>query len=65
MEKLEKQPCPLCRQNKLTLSEEEYNIPHFGKTYLFSMTCDLWPFIIPRRTRLLLSVAPEVKIISL
>jgi len=40
MEKLEKQPCPLCKQNKLTLSEEEYNIPHFGKTYLFSMTCE-------------------------
>ncbi|MBD3354568.1 ZPR1 zinc finger domain-containing protein [Candidatus Woesearchaeota archaeon] len=39
MEKLEKQPCPICRKNTLTLMEDEKEIPYFGKVYLFSMTC--------------------------
>ena len=39
MEKLEKQPCPFCHQNALMLTEEEKEIPYFGKCYLFSMTC--------------------------
>ncbi|MFH1210330.1 MAG: ZPR1 zinc finger domain-containing protein [archaeon] len=39
MDKLENQPCPVCHKKSLTLSEEEMDIPYFGKTYLFSMTC--------------------------
>ena len=36
---LEKQPCPLCHQKTLTLTEEETAVPYFGKVCLFSMTC--------------------------
>ncbi|MDP2907258.1 MAG: ZPR1 zinc finger domain-containing protein [Nanoarchaeota archaeon] len=39
MEKLEKQPCPVCRKNTLTLNQEETDIPYFGKTFIFSMSC--------------------------
>lgn len=39
MEKLENQQCPFCRKKTLTLTEDEIDIPHFGKTYLFSMSC--------------------------
>jgi len=39
MGKLEKQPCPMCRQKTLTLIEEEREVPYFGNVYLFSMTC--------------------------
>ena len=39
MDKLENQPCPFCSEKKLTLSEEEINIPPFGKVFLFSMFC--------------------------
>ena len=39
MDKLEKQPCPMCKTKNLTLTEEEKEIPYFGKCYLFSMTC--------------------------
>ncbi|MDP2907391.1 MAG: ZPR1 zinc finger domain-containing protein [Nanoarchaeota archaeon] len=39
MEKLEKQPCPACNKNTLTLSQEETDIPYFGKTFIFSMVC--------------------------
>ncbi|MEM4282636.1 MAG: ZPR1 zinc finger domain-containing protein [Candidatus Woesearchaeota archaeon] len=31
--------CPLCGKKSLTLTEVELDIPFFGKTYLFSMTC--------------------------
>lgn len=37
---LKNQQCPICRENKLTLREEEIDVPHFGQTYIFSMTCD-------------------------
>ena len=40
MEQLKNQPCPLCHTNKLTLSEQDYNIPNFGKCYLMTMTCE-------------------------
>ncbi len=40
MDKLKNQPCPICRKNTLTLTEEEVDVPHFGKTYLFSMICE-------------------------
>ncbi len=39
MGKLENQQCPFCKENALTLMEEEMDIPYFGKTFLFSMTC--------------------------
>jgi zinc finger protein len=40
MESLKNQPCPLCHQNKLTLTEEDYKIPYFGKCYLMLMKCE-------------------------
>lgn len=39
MDKLDKQPCPFCSQNTLTLTEDETEIPYFGKAFLFSMDC--------------------------
>ncbi|MEM4244692.1 MAG: ZPR1 zinc finger domain-containing protein [Candidatus Nanoarchaeia archaeon] len=39
MEKLENQPCPICHKKTLSLTEDEMDIPYFGKTYLFSMNC--------------------------
>lgn len=39
METLENQPCPICKENKLTLTEIEKEVPYFGKVYLYSMTC--------------------------
>lgn len=33
------QPCPLCHQKTLTLTEEDVEVPFFGKIALFSMTC--------------------------
>src|SRR3989338_6673233 len=38
-ETLEGQPCPMCKQKTLTLMEEDIEVPHFGKTALFSMSC--------------------------
>ena len=34
------QSCPLCHKNTLILTEEETEVPYFGKVFLFSMTCD-------------------------
>ena len=39
MDELKNQPCPMCMQNKLTLIEDETEVPYFGKLLLFSMTC--------------------------
>jgi zinc finger protein len=39
MEKLENQPCPMCRQKTVTLMEDEKEVPYFGKVYIFSMSC--------------------------
>ncbi len=33
------QPCPMCGQNALTLTERDDNIPYFGDVLIFSMTC--------------------------
>ena len=33
------QPCPICMQKTLTLTEAEREVPYFGKVYLFSMNC--------------------------
>jgi len=35
----EHQPCPLCNEKTLILTEREMEVPYFGKVYLFSMTC--------------------------
>lgn len=39
MEKLENQMCPLCGEKKLTLSEDEVEVPYFNKMFIMSMTC--------------------------
>jgi zinc finger protein len=36
---LKEQECPICHKNTLELSEAEIEIPFFGKTYMFSMSC--------------------------
>jgi len=36
---IKKQECPMCHEKTLTLIEDEKDIPYFGKTYIFSMTC--------------------------
>ena len=33
------QLCPLCREKTLEMTEEETEVPYFGKVFLFSMTC--------------------------
>jgi len=38
-ETIEKQLCPMCKTNNMTMMEEEIEIPFFGKTFVFSMTC--------------------------
>ena len=35
----EHQPCPVCHEKSLVLTEREMEIPYFGNVYLFSMTC--------------------------
>ncbi|MBU0614617.1 MAG: ZPR1 zinc finger domain-containing protein [Nanoarchaeota archaeon] len=39
IDKLEGQKCPMCMKDTLTLLEEETEVPYFGKTFIFSMTC--------------------------
>jgi len=39
MEELKNQKCPVCHTDNLTLSQDEKDIPHFGKSLLFSMSC--------------------------
>jgi len=39
MEKLENQPCPLCKKKTLTLIEDKKEIPYFGNAFIFSMSC--------------------------
>ena len=36
---LENQICPICKEKTLVLTEQESEVPFFGKVYLFSMTC--------------------------
>ncbi len=40
LEELDSQPCPLCHQKTLILTESETEVPYFGKVYLYSMTCN-------------------------
>jgi len=39
IEELKGQPCPMCKQKTLDLTQQEIEIPYFGKTLIFSMTC--------------------------
>jgi len=39
MPEIKKQPCPICRKKGLSLSEDEIEVPHFGKVFVFSMNC--------------------------
>ena len=38
-EDIDKQQCPICKEKELVLTERIIEVPHFGKTSLFSMTC--------------------------
>ena len=40
MSELKGQKCPVCGESKLTLTEEDYEVPHFGKCFLMSMVCE-------------------------
>lgn len=39
MSELTNQPCALCGESKLTLREEEVEIPFFGRVFVLSMDC--------------------------
>ena len=36
---MENQHCPICGNETLTMIEKEFDIPHFGKTSIFSLFC--------------------------
>lgn len=40
MDKLEKQKCPVCLKDTLTLTEDNIEMPYFGKVFIFSMKCE-------------------------
>ena len=44
IEKLEKQKCPMCKKNTLTLMQREEEIPYFGRVLIFSMNCNSCKF---------------------
>jgi len=39
VDKLQGQQCPVCHKKTLILTEEQTEVPYFGKLFLFSMTC--------------------------
>ncbi|HII14899.1 MAG TPA: ZPR1 zinc finger domain-containing protein [Nanoarchaeota archaeon] len=39
MDKIDGEKCPMCGEKKLTLIEDEQDIPYFGKTFIYSMQC--------------------------
>jgi zinc finger protein len=39
VEKLDGQACPVCSKETLTLTEQQIEVPYFGKLYVFSMLC--------------------------
>ena len=43
-ETIKGETCPTCFKKKLSLTEEEMDIPFFGKTFLFSMDCEACGF---------------------
>lgn len=44
MNEIKGQPCHLCGKKSLTLREEEVDVPHFGRVFIFSMQCDACGF---------------------
>ncbi|MBU1112026.1 MAG: ZPR1 zinc finger domain-containing protein [Nanoarchaeota archaeon] len=40
MNEIKGQECHLCGKKTLTLREEEVDVPHFGRVFIFSMQCD-------------------------
>ena len=38
-DQLDHQPCPICHEKSMLLTEEEREIPYFGRVFLFGMTC--------------------------
>tara|TARA_Y100000310_G_C20378319_1_gene666839 strand:- start:91 stop:606 length:516 start_codon:yes stop_codon:yes gene_type:complete len=40
MSEIKKQECPVCKEKALTLTEQNYDIPHFGKCFLMVMNCE-------------------------
>lgn len=40
MSEIKGQPCHVCGEKKLTLKEDEVDVPHFGRLFIFSMQCD-------------------------
>lgn len=39
MNLIKNQKCPMCHKNTLALTEDEKEIPYFGKVFIFSMNC--------------------------
>ena len=39
MHELKEQPCPMCKDKTLTLTEETLEVPYFGKVHVYSMRC--------------------------
>jgi len=39
MDELKGQACPICQKKTLTLTEDEQEVPYFGKLAVFSMIC--------------------------
>ena len=39
MPEIKNQPCPICNKKGLCLREDEIEVPHFGKVFVFSMSC--------------------------
>lgn len=39
MERIEGELCPFCNNKTLTLSEDDTDVPFFGRCYIFSMSC--------------------------
>ncbi|MBI2668895.1 ZPR1 zinc finger domain-containing protein [Candidatus Woesearchaeota archaeon] len=40
MAEIKGETCPICNEKKLTLREEEAEIPYFGRLYILSMECE-------------------------
>lgn len=40
MDKLENQKCPVCFKDTLTLTEDNTEIPYFGRVFILSMKCE-------------------------
>lgn len=45
MKQLDGQPCPVCLKKTLTLSEDDMEVPYFGKLFIFGMECKACGFL--------------------